>query len=67
MTWKTGILGGTVIPFKSISQKQFKSLQKRGDTVRTILQAGELVIPLRYVPTVSHFLRRKRITFGNFK
>ena len=38
-----------------------------GDVVRTILQPGEIIIPLRYVPLVTKFLRSKGIKFGNFK
>lgn len=44
-----------------------KDIEADKDSVYTILQTGELVIPYPYVNTVSKFLRKKKIHFGNFK
>ena len=67
MTIYKGVSGG--IPTGSTKPMPKATITKKPnvDTVRTILSIGELVIPRRYVPLVSNFLRTKHISFGNFK
>jgi hypothetical protein len=62
-----GRFGGWVKPFKRMTSKEIEASKRKGDTVPTLLQVGEMVIPLKRVRTVTAFLKRKHITFGNFK
>ena len=62
-----GFGGGWVKPFPKATKKQVKQAQRFGDTVKTLLQQGEMVVPLKYVRKVTSFLRKKKIHFGNFK
>lgn len=58
-----GIPTGSIKPLK----KATIAKKPNRDSVRTILVPGEMVIPRKYVPLVSNFLRTKHISFGNFK
>lgn len=59
---KNGSKGGYVLPMPN-----FKKSDLKKDSVRTILQPGELVVPLKRVKLVEKFLRNNKIHFGNFK
>jgi len=60
--------GGYIKPNKKMTKKQFiKYSKKDDDTVPLIAgQINELVVPWKYVPLVSKFLKQKKIKFGNF-
>ena len=59
---KDGRNGGFVVAMPDMTTKQLNN-----DSVQTILQPGELVIPRRYVHQIMGFLKRKNIRFGNLK
>ena len=60
-SWKDGRNGGIVQPMPDMTDDQIND-----DSVRTILQPREIIIPLQHVPLITKFLRSKKITFGNF-
>ena len=59
---KQSFNGGWVLPMPNATKEDMKK-----DTVKTILQAGEMIIPLSQIKIVTNFLRSKKISFGNFK
>jgi hypothetical protein len=60
------IKGGFVKP-TPLNSRLIKDIVDDKDNVKTLIQVGELVIPYPYVNTVTKFLRKKKIHFGNFK
>jgi len=62
-----GLLGGYVKPFPHMTKKQVQRHKRQGDTVPTILQVGEVVVPLKHTRRVLTFLKKNHIKFGNIK
>ena len=58
---KQGFRGGKVVPMPNATKADLHR-----DSVRTILQPNELVVPLKYVDVVEEYLRKQGIRFGNF-
>lgn len=61
-TYKDFRYGGYVNQLPDMTDEQVNN-----DSLRAILMPNELVIPTKYVPIVSRFLRKNKIFFGNFR
>lgn len=59
---KVGYRGGIVSPMSWATNTDINK-----DSVYTVLQPKELVIPRKYSELVLRFLKKKHISFGNIK